>query len=151
MPSFFRVLRRTLTTMSQQGDYSVAFVTIDKMEIAKKLAATGREKMQYKTRPGFEPGSPEPLVRGLVKEKHAACVNIIPGLISVYEWEGKINEDPELLLKIKTATSKVDDVIKYVRENHPYDVAEVISFKIDNGNPPYLKWIDEVVGTKPKI
>ncbi|XP_056011714.1 protein CutA homolog isoform X2 [Ostrea edulis] len=106
MPSFFRVLRRTLTTMSQQGDYSVAFVTIDKMEIAKKLAA------------------------GLVKEKHAACVNIIPGLISVYEWEGKINEDPELLLKIKTATSKVDDVIKYVRENHPYDVAEVISFKV---------------------
>lgn len=83
-----------------------------------------------------------------MKEKHAACVNIIPGLISVYEWEGKINEDPELLLKIKTATSKVDDVIKYVRENHPYDVAEVISVKIDNGNPPYLKWIDEVVGTK---
>lgn len=124
MPPLLGLLRRTFSTMSQQGSYSVAFVTINKMEEAKKLAA------------------------GLVKEKHAACVNIIPGLISVYEWEGKINEDPELLLKIKTSTSKVDDVIKYVRENHPYDVAEVISVKIDNGNPPYLKWIDDVVGSK---
>ncbi|KAK7103762.1 hypothetical protein V1264_018598 [Littorina saxatilis] len=52
---------------------------------------------------------------------------------------------------IKTVTSKVDQVSDYVRKNHPYDVAEVISSKIDNGNPPYLKWIADVtMGGKQK-
>ena len=100
----------------------MAFVTVPNIEVAKKLS------------------------HGLVKNKLAACVNIIPGITSVYEWENEINEDGELLLMIKTSTDKVDDISKFVRENHPYDVAEVISSKIDNGNPPYLKWINDVIG-----
>ncbi|KAK7104703.1 hypothetical protein V1264_019377 [Littorina saxatilis] len=109
------------------GAASMAFVTVPNMDVAKKLS------------------------HGLVKEKLVACVNIIPGITSVYEWEDKVEEDGELLLMIKTMTSKVDQVSDYVRKNHPYDVAEVISSKIDNGNPPYLKWIADVtMGGKQK-
>uniref|UniRef100_A0A0B6ZT17 Uncharacterized protein n=1 Tax=Arion vulgaris TaxID=1028688 RepID=A0A0B6ZT17_9EUPU len=49
---------------------------------------------------------------------------------------------------IKTLTSKVDNISEFVRQNHPYDCVEVISSKIDNGNPPYLKWISDIVGDK---
>ncbi|XP_049335288.1 protein CutA homolog isoform X2 [Astyanax mexicanus] len=62
-----------------------------------------------------------------------------------YEWQGKIEEDNELLLMIKTRTTKIPALAEYVRSNHPYEVAEVISFPIDQGNPPYLKWIGDAV------
>ncbi|KAG7239519.1 hypothetical protein INR49_028831, partial [Caranx melampygus] len=62
-----------------------------------------------------------------------------------YEWQGKIEEDNEVLLMIKTRSSKVPALAEYVRSNHPYEVAEVISLPIDQGNPPYLRWIGEVV------
>ena len=103
------------------GVFSAAFVTVPNMEVAEKLAS------------------------GLVTSKLAACVNIIPGLTSVYEWEGKVEKDSELLLMIKTRTDRVDELSAWVKGNHPYDVCEVISTKIDNGNPPYLKWLGEVV------
>ncbi|XP_060558474.1 protein CutA homolog [Ruditapes philippinarum] len=64
-----------------------------------------------------------------------------------YEWEGKINEDSELILMIKTSSEKVPELSKYVRENHPYDCAEVISSKIDDGNEPYLKWISDTLSS----
>ncbi|KAL6259768.1 protein CutA homolog isoform X2 [Pogonomyrmex barbatus] len=103
------------------GVHSVAYVTVPNDEVAKRLA------------------------RGLVENKLAACVNIIPQLTSIYEWEGKIQEEPELLLMIKTRTEKVDALTKYVKGNHPYSVCEVISLPIQNGNNDYLKWISEVV------
>lgn len=88
------------------------------------------------------------LAHGIISNKLAACVNIIPQVTSIYEWEGKTNEDSEVLMMIKTKTSKVDDLVKYVRSNHPYSVAEVISTPIENGNPLYLKWIHESVPDK---
>ncbi|KAL6259767.1 hypothetical protein P5V15_009681 [Pogonomyrmex californicus] len=88
------------------GVHSVAYVTVPNDEVAKRLA------------------------RGLVENKLAACVNIIPQLTSIYEWEGKIQEEPELLLMIKTRTEKVDALTKYVKGNHPYSVCEVISLPV---------------------
>ncbi|XP_003699813.2 cutA divalent cation tolerance homolog [Megachile rotundata] len=106
---------------SLAGVHSVVYVTVPTQEVAKKLA------------------------HGLVKDKLAACVNIIPGLTSVYEWKNEINEDNELLLMIKTRTDTVNALTKYVKENHPYEVCEVISLPIQNGNEKYLQWISEVV------
>ncbi|OAD54926.1 Protein CutA like protein [Eufriesea mexicana] len=88
------------------GIHSVAYVTVPTQEVAKKLA------------------------HGLVKNKLAACVNIISGLTSIYEWKNEINEDSELLLMIKTRTDTVDILTKYVKENHPYEVCEVISLPV---------------------
>lgn len=85
------------------------------------------------------------LARMMVEQKLCACVNIIPGVTSVYEWEGKVEEDQEHLLMAKTMTSKVDKVSAFIRDNHSYDVAEVISFRVDNGNPPYLDWIEKAI------
>lgn len=88
------------------------------------------------------------LAHGIISNKLAACVNIIPRITSIYHWDGKINEDSEVLMMIKTKTSKVDELSIYVRENHPYSVAEVISLPIDNGNPLYLKWLQDSVPDK---
>lgn len=84
----------------------------------------------------------------IITHKLAACVNIIPKITSIYHWDGKVNEDSEVLMMIKTKTSRIDDLIKFVRENHSYSVAEVISIPIENGNPPYLDWISKTVPDK---
>lgn len=103
----------------------------------------GASSICYVTTPNEE--SAKKIATDLVSNKLAACVNIIPNIQSVYEWEGKINEDLEYLLMIKTTTENVQELTTYVRENHPYSVAEVISVKIESGNPPYLDWIAKTV------
>ncbi|XP_015604975.1 uncharacterized protein LOC107272382 [Cephus cinctus] len=103
------------------GMHSVAYVTVPTQEFAKKLA------------------------HDIVKSKLAACVNIIPQITSVYEWKNEINEDNELLLMIKTRTEVVPALTEFVKSKHPYDVCEVISLPIQNGNEQYLNWISEVV------
>lgn len=85
------------------------------------------------------------LSRGLVEEKLAFCVNSIPSIKSTYYWEGKLCEDEEILLIIKTRASKFDALETWVRDNHSYDVPEVIALPIVKGSQPYLKSIDDWV------
>ncbi|XP_054727192.1 protein CutA homolog [Anastrepha obliqua] len=119
---------KDMSTASEEsytaGSSSVAFVTTPDEKLAKKLA------------------------QGLVEKQLAACVNIIPQIQSIYMWEGKVNEDNEYLMMIKTRTSRLDDLIKFVRENHSYSVAEVITLPIEKGNAPYLSWIAQTVPDK---
>ncbi|QQP35797.1 Uncharacterized protein FKW44_020683 [Caligus rogercresseyi] len=80
-----------------------------------------------------------------------ACVNIIPGLTSVYEWEGKVQSDSESLLMIKTSDSKLSKLSEWVVQNHPYDVPEVIALPIQGGSESYINWIKETLKKAPIV
>ncbi len=88
------------------------------------------------------PQEADKLSRGLVEEKLAFCVNTVPGIKSTYFWEGKLCVDEECLLIAKTRSTRFPALEKWVRENHSYDVPEVIALPIAQGSKPYLDCID---------
>ncbi|ARM76579.1 divalent-cation tolerance protein CutA [Acidianus manzaensis] len=92
-----------------------------------------------------ELASGKKIAKTLVEEKLAACVNIIPYVKSIYTWEGKIVEDDEAFLVIKTESSVKDKIIKRIKEIHPYELPEIITLDITGGLENYLNWIRENV------
>ncbi len=79
--------------------------------------------------------------RTLIEERLAACANIVPRIRSIYRWKGKIYDEQELLIIIKTRTSLFEAVQKRVKELHSYEVPEIISFPVALGLPQYLEWV----------
>ncbi len=77
----------------------------------------------------------------LVSERLCACVNIVPGVRSIYVWDGKVCDDEEHLLVIKTDADRVDALIARAVAVHPYDCPEVIALPIEAGHPDYLAWL----------
>ncbi|MEM9557049.1 MAG: divalent-cation tolerance protein CutA [Acidobacteriota bacterium] len=82
------------------------------------------------------------LARELVGRRHAACVNIVHGIKSVYRWQGKICRDGELMLVIKTLRSEYEAVAKTIRELHSYELPEILAFDIIQGDESFLSWIE---------
>uniref|UniRef100_A0A8B9Q7T9 CutA divalent cation tolerance homolog n=2 Tax=Apteryx TaxID=8821 RepID=A0A8B9Q7T9_APTOW len=103
------------------GSLAAAFVTCPNETVAKELA------------------------RAMVEKRLAACVNIVPRVTSIYEWKGKVEEDSEVLLMIKTRSSRIPALAEFVRSAHPYEVAEVIAVPVEQGNAPYLRWVQDAV------
>ena len=81
------------------------------------------------------------IAEALVTEQLAACVNIIPAIQSVYRWEGAIEHDEELLLLIKTSAAIWPRLEARILALHPYELPEIISVRIQDGNNNYLNWI----------
>ena len=81
----------------------------------------------------------------LVDKRLAACVNIIPQIMSIYRWQDKVEHSNELLLLIKTNKDCVAQIQATICEIHPYELPEIISVPIENGLATYLAWIDENV------
>jgi len=81
------------------------------------------------------------IARALVDSRLAACVNIILGLRSIYRWKGKIWDEGELLLLIKTRTALFEQVEAKIKEIHTYEVPEIIAIRISRGSEPYLNWL----------
>lgn len=107
--------------LTQTEDHLVAFITCPDKETATRLA-------------------------DLLIDRHlAACVNIVPGLISVYRWQGKVCRDSELLLIVKTRQEKRQAIASLLSENHPYTEPELIFLPITSGSQGYLDWVSKHV------
>lgn len=81
------------------------------------------------------------LARRLVSSGEAACVNVLPGVRSIYRWEGEVQEGAEELLIVKTDADCVDAVIASIERHHPYDCPEALAIPVAAGSEPYLAWV----------
>lgn len=81
------------------------------------------------------------LARALVDEELAACVNLVPGVRSIYRWDGAVADDREQLAVIKTRRDRVEALIARLVALHPYEVPEAVVVPVDGGHPPYLAWV----------
>jgi periplasmic divalent cation tolerance protein len=104
--------------MMKEADKIVALITTSSEEEARKIA--------------------ELLVNG----KKAACVNIVPGVDSVFWWEDKLDSARESLLLVKTRASLFPEIVELVKRTHSYEVPEIIALPIIAGSEDYLKWLD---------
>ena len=101
-----------------ENEYSIIITTAGSKDTAKKIANL------------------------LVEKRLAACAQTFP-IESVYSWQGKIHEDNEIALFIKSKTALFDKIAAAIKANHEYEVPEIIQIPVTNGLPDYLKWIDE--------
>jgi periplasmic divalent cation tolerance protein len=87
----------------------------------------------------------EGMAGALVEERLAACATIVPGVVSLYRWEGAVRREGEVLVVLKTTGERVESLRSRLVELHPYDVPEVLALGVQAGHEPYLAWVrDEV-------
>ncbi len=86
-------------------------------------------------------GTGDTIAEALVERRLAACVNRIPGVRSVYRWEGKVHRDEEEMLLLKTARTDLDEVEHVVEKLHPYDVPEMVVVPLEGGSASYFEWL----------
>jgi periplasmic divalent cation tolerance protein len=89
------------------------------------------------------PDKAESIARSVLSERLAACVNIVPGVVSLYWWQGEVTRDAESTLLIKTRVDLVEALTAAIRAAHPYEVPEVIALPVSSGlgNPAYHAWV----------
>jgi len=88
--------------------------------------------------------------KALVTDRLAACANVFDGVRSLYRWEGKVQDDQEAVLILKTRAELVDAVTNRVKELHSYDVPCIVSWPIQDGNSEYLSWLHAETEAAPK-
>ncbi len=111
--------RNAMARRTNQGEFALVLVTTGSQEEGQQIA------------------------RALVDSGLAACVNIVPGLRSIYRWQGRIWDEGEFLLLIKTRMSLFERVEGKVKEVHSYEVPEIIAIPIVQGSETYLTWLRE--------
>ena len=88
-----------------------------------------------------DPAAAETLAVALIEARLAACVNVLPGMRSVYRWQGGIESTQETLLLIKTTTDRLDALKESIVMTHPYAVPEILALPVDCGLDRYLDWV----------
>ena len=87
----------------------------------------------------------ERLARGMVENRHAACVNILPNIRSIYRWQDETKEQEEVLMVVKTTSEHFFVIEHWLEEHHPYDVPELVALKAEHVADAYLQWLRETV------
>ncbi|XP_038590474.1 protein CutA homolog [Micropterus salmoides] len=85
------------------------------------------------------------IARAIMERRLAASINILSRTSTMYYWKGEIQEASEILMLVKTKTSRIKQVIEYVRSVHPYANPEVLSFRVEDSSLAYMKWMDEAI------
>jgi periplasmic divalent cation tolerance protein len=81
------------------------------------------------------------LARALVEARLAACGNVVPGLRSIYRWQGRVEDQPEVLLVLKTTRERFPALRDELVRRHPYEVPEVLALPVETGSATYLEWL----------
>lgn len=103
----------------------------------------------YITTPNMQTG--EQIAGSLIAKKLAACVNLTP-VRSIFNWQGQVNHEDEVLLIVKTRAELFEtQLLPAVKELHPYEVPEIIALPVVMGSASYLSWIDEEVGRGKEV
>ena len=89
------------------------------------------------------------LARGLVAARLAACANVVPGVTSVYRWEGRVQEDAEVLLVVKTVRGRLDELEAFLAAEHPYDVPECVALAPTELASSYAAWLQAQSSSAP--
>jgi len=89
------------------------------------------------------------IARALVEDRVAACVNVLPEMTSVYVWQGRIEQELERQLLIKTTEERLPALWTRLRQRHPYEVPEFLVLPVVDGNEAYLRWVAESVTPAP--
>ena len=88
------------------------------------------------------------LAKALVESHLAACVQMNEGIYSVYRWEGKICEDQEILLSVKTMSHQWEEICAFIKESHPYDLPEIMAFSPEQYDQQYGQWVRSEVNSR---
>ncbi|MBB3345428.1 divalent-cation tolerance protein CutA [Luteimonas sp. RC10] len=83
------------------------------------------------------------IARALVEARLAACVNLVPGVTSIYRWQGQVQSDAEVLLVIKTTADRLEALTERLRALHPYDTPALVALPVAGGLTDYLRWVDD--------
>jgi periplasmic divalent cation tolerance protein len=86
------------------------------------------------------------LARALLQERLIACANVVPGVTSLYRWDGEVQEDDECLLVMKTGSGLVPRLVARIPELHPYELPEVLALRVADGLPAYRRWVLDETG-----
>jgi periplasmic divalent cation tolerance protein len=89
------------------------------------------------------PADAERIARALVDARLAACVNIVPGVISIYRWRGNVERESESTLLIKTRDERISQLMEELKKLHPYEVPEMVVLPVADVNAAYRQWVDD--------
>ncbi|WP_114113283.1 divalent-cation tolerance protein CutA [Thalassospira povalilytica] len=111
----------------QDSEMSFLYVTVPDMEIARVIAG------------------------GAIREKLAACANVLPQMTAIYEWNGDVEEESELVVILKTSRNKAQFLAKWVEEHHPYEVPCILEIPLGRGNHDYVSWLQGQLGAGSRL
>ncbi len=92
----------------------------------------------------------EKIGESLVKKKLAACVNLVPGVKSLFFWQGKLCREREVILFIKSSRGRLPEIISYIKKIHTYSIPEIVVIEVQGGNREYLNGVEEMTEKRAK-